>query len=194
MKCMKRASGNECWEEIDGYGGRYQISSHGRIWNAATQKMMKPQLKKTGYLQVNLMRPDKRAVTERVHRLVALYFCDRPEGCDVVNHIDLNKTNNHSSNLEWTTVSGNTKHCYLHNMEFRRQVHDNSIKGAKKTILTLEVKDKDGILIGVFKGYQNTAFALGLSEKTVRNIVLGKFKSNRKGYSITAVARGGDAL
>lgn len=35
---------------------------------------------------------------------------------------------------------------------------------------------------------------LGLNEKTVQNITLGKFKSNRKGYEITAIAKGGDAL
>ena len=35
---------------------------------------------------------------------------------------------------------------------------------------------------------------LGVNEKTVRNIALGKFKSNRKGYTIVAVAKGGDAL
>lgn len=185
---------NESWKEIEGYGGRYQISNCGRVWNVVLQKMMKPQLKKTGYYSVNLMKPNKKIVTERVHRLVALYFCDKPEGCNVVNHKDSNKTNNHADNLEWTTVSGNTKHCYEHNEAFRKQVNENSIKAAHKTILTLEVKDKDGFLVGIFKGYQNTAEALGLDEKTIRNITLGKFKSNRKGYTITAIAKGGDAL
>ena len=185
---------NESWKEIEGYGGRYQISNCGRVWNVATQSMMKPQLKKTGYYSVNLMKPNKKIVTERVHRLVALYFCDKPEGCNVVNHKDSNKTNNHAYNLEWTTVSDNTKHCYEHNEAFRKQVNENSIKAAHRTILTLEVKDKDGFLVGIFKGYQNAAEALGLNEKTIRNITLGKFKSNRKGNTITAIAKGGDAL
>lgn len=185
---------NETWKEIEGYGGRYQISNYGRLWNVATQSMMKPQLKKTGYLQVNLMKPNKKMVSERVHRLVALYFCEKPDGCNVVNHIDSNKTNNNAENLEWTTVSGNTKHCYEHNEKFRKQVNENAIKAAHKTILTLKVKDKDGFLIGIFKGYQNAAEALGVNEKTVRNIMLGKFKSNRKGYIITAIAKGGDVL
>lgn len=185
---------NESWKEIEGYGGRYQISNHGRVWNVATQQMMKPQLKKTGYLQVNLMKPNKKLVSERVHRLVALYFCQRMEGCNVVNHIDCNKANNHFSNLEWTTVSGNTKHCFQHNEQFRKQVLDNSIKGASKTILSLEVKDKDGFLIGVFRGYQEAASILGINEKTVRNITHKKFKTNRSGYEITAVAKGGVAI
>jgi hypothetical protein len=73
-------------------------------------------------------------------------------------------------------------------------VHDNSIKAASKTILTLEVKDKDGFLVGIYKGYAETAKILGMNEKTIRNIVHGKFKTNRKGYAITAIAKGGDAI
>ena len=185
---------NESWKEIEGYAGRYQISNCGRVWNVATQRMQKLQMKKTGYLQVNLMKQNKKMVSERVHRLVALYFCTKPEGCNVVNHIDCNKTNNHFSNLEWTTISGNTKHSYEHNEQFRMRVHENSIKAASKTILTLEVKDKDGFLIGTFKGYQEAAQILGINEKTVRNITSGKFKTNRKGYEITAIAKGGVAI
>lgn len=185
---------NESWKDIEGYGGRYQISDYGRVWNVTTQKMMKPQLKKTGYLNVNLLKPNKKVVTERIHRLVAIHFCKKPDGCNVVNHLDSNKTNNCATNLEWTTVSGNTKHCFLNNASFRQQVMDNSKKGAMKTVLTLEVRDRDGFLIGFFKGYHKAAEILGINEKTVRNIAFGKFKTNRKGYSITAVAKGGDAL
>lgn len=185
---------NEVWKELKGYGGRYQISDRGRIWNTATQKFMKPQKKKTGYLQVNLIKPNKKIVTERVHRLVALYFCQKPEGCNIVNHLDSNKENNDARNLEWTTISGNTKHCYDNNPDFRKQVKNNSKIGANKVALTLEVKDKSGTLVGVFKGYESAAKALGINEKTVRNIRLNKFKTNRFGYSIKAVVRGGDAV
>lgn len=185
---------NESWKEIKGYDGRYQISDCGRVWNTVTQHYMKLQLKKTGYYSINLMKPNKKVVTERVHRLVALYFCNKKEGCNVVNHIDSNKTNNHASNLEWTTISGNTKHCYEHNELFRKQVNENSIKAAQKTVITLEVKDSNGFLVGIFKGYQNAALALGVNEKTIRNIAMKKFKSNRKGYTITVIAKGGDAL
>ena len=115
------------------------------------------------------------------------------ENIEYLKVIDL-KTNNVASNLEWTTVSGNTKHAFEHNEIFRRQVLNNSIKAAKKTILPLEVKDRDGFLIGVFHGYQEAATALGINEKTVRNIRMGKFETNRNGYFITAVEKGGDAV
>jgi hypothetical protein len=49
-----------------------------------------------------------------VHRLVAFtYLPDPPTGKHVwVNHKDGNKSNNHHSNLEWTTISQNIQHSY----------------------------------------------------------------------------------
>lgn len=184
---------NEAWKYIDGYNKRYQISDHGRVWNTATQKMMKLQLKKSGYYSINLMRANKEIVTERVHRLVALYFCYKPEGCNVVNHIDSNKTNNYFKNLEWTTISGNTRHCFDNNREFRQQVLSNSKIGASKRAMTLKVETIEGEHIGIFTGIKEAAATLGINEKTIRNIKDNKFKTNRRGYIITVVSQGGDA-
>ena len=47
-----------------------------------------------------------------VHRLVAEHFCEKKEGCNVVNHLDSNVKNNSASNLEWTTYSGNAIHAF----------------------------------------------------------------------------------
>lgn len=46
-----------------------------------------------------------------VHRLVAEAFCDKEVGCDVVNHLDNDPSNNEASNLEWTTQKGNMEHA-----------------------------------------------------------------------------------
>jgi hypothetical protein len=48
------------------------------------------------------------------HRLVAEHFVPNPnpELYNIVNHIDGNTENNHYTNLEWTTRSGNAKHYY----------------------------------------------------------------------------------
>ena len=38
-------------------------------------------------------------------------FCLRPEGCNVVNHLDNNPANNNASNLEWVTQKTNVEYA-----------------------------------------------------------------------------------
>ena len=47
-----------------------------------------------------------------IHRIIAFLFCERKDEREVVNHIDGDKTNNHSKNLEWCNKSENTIHAY----------------------------------------------------------------------------------
>lgn len=68
---------------------------------------------KDGYLIFSYWdRVDKRQRNLRVHRLVAETFIPNPENHPVINHKDGNKENNSSHNLEWCTISHNTKHAY----------------------------------------------------------------------------------
>jgi hypothetical protein len=64
-----------------------------------------------GYRKVALSNGKGQVTTIAVHRLVAQHFLsEKPEGSNIVNHIDGNKSNNHVSNLEWTNHKGNMKH------------------------------------------------------------------------------------
>ena len=44
-----------------------------------------------------------------LHRLIAKMWCEQPEGCNQVNHIDGDKGNNCAENLEWVTAKENMK-------------------------------------------------------------------------------------
>ena len=44
-----------------------------------------------------------------LHRLVATMWCEKPDGCNQVNHIDGNKGNNCAENLEWVTAKENVE-------------------------------------------------------------------------------------
>jgi hypothetical protein len=170
----------ETWSPVKGYEGLYSISNYGKVLNHRTGKLQKQTLKKTGYLQVGLTGYDGKQRTERPHRLVALHFCNKGENANVVNHLDCNKTNNHSWNLEWTTVKGNTKHAY-DNLPYMKKLQLKAAKlGAIKTSKTISVI-KDGIPIGTFKGKKKCAEQLGISEKTIYNGLNNRF-SNRQGY------------
>lgn len=68
---------------------------------------------KYGYWRLSTYNPDtKKRKSYLVHRLVAMVHLPRPEGTNVVDHKDGNKDNNHKDNLEWVTLSENTKRAY----------------------------------------------------------------------------------
>jgi hypothetical protein len=102
----------EIWKEIDGYHGRYQISSWGRVRNAETGKILKPYKNAKGYLKVGLkITGEKISHKHRVNRLVATAFVHNPDGLPQVNHKDGNKENNSYTNLEWVTNEENSRHA-----------------------------------------------------------------------------------
>lgn len=96
------------WRDIPGYEGIYQVSEYGEIRTYQESKILHQGLDWVGYCRVYL-KTDKR--NWPVHRLVALAFIGpRPDGHEV-NHKDLNKQNNHYSNLEYLTHAENIRHA-----------------------------------------------------------------------------------
>lgn len=68
---------------------------------------------KDGYLITNVIDDIKGfETTIRAHRLVAECWVPNPHNKPVVNHINNIKDDNNYKNLEWVTVSENTKHAY----------------------------------------------------------------------------------
>lgn len=85
------------------YGGNYRILKQNKD-------------RKYGYKYVTLMK-DKKAVTKKIHRLVAEAFIPKPDGKKIINHKDGNKSNNRCDNLEWVTHSENTNHSYANGLQ-----------------------------------------------------------------------------
>ena len=63
-----------------------------------------------GYLRANLFHNGK-IYHKRIHRLVGEYFIDNPFNCDIIHHIDNDKTNNHYTNLKWVTSKENSQYA-----------------------------------------------------------------------------------
>lgn len=104
-------------KEIFGFKYRYFITSKGLIFSLASGelKQLNPTMRgknRNQYLFVRLEFEGKLKGVN-IHRLVAENFLGpKPSDEHVINHIDGNKQNNDVSNLEWTTVAGNTQHAY----------------------------------------------------------------------------------
>lgn len=104
----------EEWKDIEGYAGRYQVSSLGNfvsITKRSGRKTMRGSLDTKGYVKITLYKNGARH-TQGAHRFVAQAFIPNPENKTQVNHLDGDKQNNAVSNLEWCTNAENQQHKF----------------------------------------------------------------------------------
>lgn len=103
----------EKWKIIDGFIN-YEVSNFGNVRSIKSGNILKGGKDRNGYKCVNL-RADKKTFFRPIHRLVALNFLEPIEGKNCVNHIDINKENNHISNLEFCNHYENNTHMKMVN-------------------------------------------------------------------------------
>jgi len=116
----------EIWKNIKDYEGLYQVSNTGKVKSLkrvslnsgsysgsvlVKEKELKQTINKYGYHVVTLFKNGVRKFMT-VHRLVAQEFIYRPNEYREVNHLDLNKSNNHVTNLQWCNREQNINHYY----------------------------------------------------------------------------------
>jgi hypothetical protein len=92
----------EIWKEIEGFEGKYEVSSLGNIRHVKTGKLKKLQII-AKYYYVGLCIGNRKSKSHRVNRLVAAAFVPNPELLPIVRHLDDNKLNNQACNLKWGT-------------------------------------------------------------------------------------------
>ena len=100
-----QATNREIWKSVDGYAN-YEVSCFGRVRNATTERILKPGLSSSGYLNVMLYKNSK-GKSFNVHQLVAKEFLENPLNKPSIDHIDNNKTNNNFDNLRFCNQSQN---------------------------------------------------------------------------------------
>lgn len=131
----------------------YMISNYGRVFSHHVHRIKAPIITKEGYKKIVLSARRKRQ-NLRIHRLVALAFNKKPENMDVVNHLDGNKMNNKSDNLQWTNHSGNSQHA-----------HDNDlVKNKGKKVVQYDLSNN---VIKVFNSMIGAGKELGVSYDSI---------------------------
>lgn len=75
----------EIFVPIVGYEGLYEISNTGKVKSCKKNLLLKQHDDGRGYLFVNLSKNGK-AVSTKIHRLVATHFLENPNGLRDVNH------------------------------------------------------------------------------------------------------------
>lgn len=92
----------------------YFVSPDGEIYSTLTERLLnnKPH-KHTGYIYVKL-KHDGTGLFIRycLHRVIAEMFLSNPDNLPVVNHKNLDKTDNSVENLEWVTFKENANHYH----------------------------------------------------------------------------------
>ena len=99
---MEVVENNEVWKVIDEYE-KYEVSSLGRVRKTFTGSFISPIFSREHYY-VNLYKGDGKPHATLIHKIVARAFCENPNNYDIVYHIDKNKINNISNNLQCCTI------------------------------------------------------------------------------------------
>lgn len=174
----------EIWKPIKGYEGLYEVSNLGRVKSIQRpslyrgkytriikERILKPNLKKEGYLDVHL-RDRGRDHFFKIHRLVAIAFIPNPDNLPQINHIDENKLNNRVENLEWCTAHYNGNYGTIN---LRRSL------SSGKPVRCIETG-------AIFHSLQAAAKAYGLHEENVCQVCRG-LRKQVKGYHFEYVEK-----
>lgn len=189
----------EIWKPVVGYKELYEVSNFGRVRSLdridsnnhpLKGVILKPYISNSGYLLVGLYKQQKRD-RKLLHRLVAEAFIPNPDNKPEIDHINTIKTDNtvflnedgsinyEKTNLRWTTRKEN-----INNPLTKTKMQINARKPSKgkygkkhhrsKPIIQY---DKEGNFIKEWDCANDVERVLGISNKHIGSVCLGKRKS-----------------
>lgn len=179
------------WKEIPGYEGIYRVSNQGDVMSYVRDpkghllKAFPKNIKGIVYLAVGLQNGNRNNRHQRqgfVHRLVAAAFLEKPDECNVVDHINTISTDNRVENLRWTTPDGNLKNPISHKRRLEAVRRSNSGMGifSHKHRGCVQM-DMDGNVIKEWGCISDAQRELGISVSSICRTCKGEQQSSH-GY------------
>lgn len=156
----------EVWVDAVGFEEYFKVSNFGRVFSKRTMSILKQTRHKSGYMQISTKIGGRcgRNHCLRVHRLVAKAFIENPDCKTEVNHINLDKSDNHVSNLEWVTPKENTKHAV--DMGVHKTPKIIKLSDSDKQFIRLNYKPRDKIF-----GCRPLARRFNVSHKAIQKVL-----------------------
>lgn len=166
----------EIWKDVKGFEDRYRVSNLGKVWSKTSDRELKPYIINSGYQVVTLQRNGIK-VKYQVHRLVAIHFC---EGCRrdlVVNHIDGDRLNNQSANLEWVSQRDNVGDMKRRGTLNVEMAHKAAWKNNQKSIALIHPDGTEE----VFESTKICASKYNLIPSKITDVLKGR-RTHHKGF------------
>lgn len=178
-KMLELAEDGENWRFYNDEQ-RFAISNLGRVYDLKLDKLVKLYLSGSGYYVCYLCDyvEGVKQLPVPVHRLVAETWVKNPhpDKCNVVNHIDEDKTNNRADNLEWCTQQYNVtygtaqqrkKETQSKTLEYKKKYSDVSDLLVKKELEIAELQREKQILSEQIAIYRNTIAEMRILFETI---------------------------
>jgi hypothetical protein len=153
-------------EKLEHIKKTFDVTVDGDIYSKKTKNKMSFQIDKDGYKKFRFW-IGRRPFKIFVHRLVALLYIENPNNYPVINHIDGNKQNNHTNNLEWCTVKHNT----LHAQKLGLRTH----KYLWKKVKQIDINTNE--VICVYNSITEASKLTGISRQYIGKVSTGQGKS-----------------
>jgi hypothetical protein len=121
-------------------------------------KMLRPHDKTKGYWYVNIKNKSNKMVSRRLHVLLAKAFIPNPNNYPCVMHLDDDGFNYNLNNLQWGTISENTKMGYIDGKSHNDRGFDDS-----QSIPVNQYDTLTGTLIKEFGSIREAAKEVGMT-------------------------------
>jgi hypothetical protein len=166
---------DEIFKDIEGFNN-YEVSNKGTV-RRKPREYKSPQYNgiksdyyyfkqrkdKDGYLDVGIRDNNGKRKYIRVHRLVAITFLPNHNNFPVVNHKNGIKDDNRASNLEWCTISYNTKHAFE---KLGRKGHNG---GMNKKVLKLDRHTLE--VVGEYESLKEASLSIGVNQINITKCI-----------------------